>query len=362
MTTRNRVSTLALAAAVGAAGFGLAPSEAAAQQNVRWQVPMAFASTLTALGDTMPWVSEQLARASGGRIQLQVAEPGTVIPALSIFENVSNGNVDAGYSWMGYEWGQVPATALFGAVPFGLEPAEFSAWMYFHGGQEMLDELMAGYNVKAIFCGSISPEAAGWFRTPIDNVADLDGLKFRAAGVGGEIMAELGMSVTMLPGGELYQALETGVLDATEFSLPTVDQQLGFYQVAKYYLLPGWHQPSTNQYLYINLEAWNDLDEPTQGMIELACTAGVAYAIAKAEALQGEALSYFEEQGVELVTLSDELLNAFQDATDTVMARRSEQDEMFGRVYASMRAFQEELNPWRRLGYLPRDWDYRFGE
>jgi TRAP-type mannitol/chloroaromatic compound transport system substrate-binding protein len=256
----------------------------------------------------------------------------------------------------------VPATALFGAVPFGLEPAEFSAWMYFHGGQELLDEIMEPYNVRAIFCGSISPEAAGWFREPLETVEQLQGLKFRAAGVGGEIMAELGMSVTMLPGGELYQALETGVLDATEFSLPTVDEQLGFYQVAKFYHLPGWHQPSTNQYLYINLDAWNDLDDATQGIFEMACTAGVAYAISRAEALQGAVLARFAEEGVELVTLSDEILSAFQDATETVMQRRSEQDEMFGRVYASMRAFQEELNPWRRNGYLPRDWDYRFAE
>ena len=360
MINRNGISTLALAVAVGTAGYGLTPTEAAAQQTVRWQVPMAFASTLTALGDTMPWVAEQLARSSGGRIQLQVAEPGTVIPALSIFDNVSAGNVDAGYSWMGYEWGQVPATALFGAVPFGLESAEFSAWMYFHGGQELLDEVFEPHNVKAVFCGTISPEAAGWFRQPIESVSDLEGLKFRAAGVGGEIMSELGMSVTMLPGGELYQALETGVLDATEFSLPTVDEQLGFYQVAKYYLLPGWHQPSTNQYLYINLDAWNDLDDATQGMIEMACTAGVAYSYARAEALQGAVLARFEEEGVELVQLSDELLEAFQEATHKVMERRSAEDEMFGRVYASMREFQEELNPWRRLGYLSRDWDYGF--
>jgi len=360
MINRNNVSTLALFTALGAAGYGLTPSPAAAQETVRWQVPMAFASTLTALGDTMPWVAEQLARASGGNIQLQVAEPGTIIPALSIFENVSAGNVDAGYSWMGYEWGQVPATALFGATPFGLEPAEFSAWMYFHGGQDLLDEIMEPYNVKAIFCGSISPEAAGWFREPLESVEQLQGLKFRAAGVGGEIMSELGMSVTMLPGGELYQALETGVLDATEFSLPTVDEQLGFYQVAKFYHLPGWHQPSTNQYLYVNLDAWNGLEDATQGMIEMACTAGVAHAISRAEALQGAVLERFEEEGVELVTLSDEILGAFQDATETVMERRSAEDEMFGRVYASMRAFQEELNPWRRHGYLPRDWDYRF--
>ncbi len=103
-------------------------------------------------------------------------------------------------------------------------------------------------------------------------------MKFRAAGVGGEIMTEYGMSVTMLPGGELYQALETGVLDATEFSLPTVDEQLGFFQVAKNYYLPGWHQPSTNQFLYVNLDVWNGLEDTTKSMIEMACMAGNAYA------------------------------------------------------------------------------------
>lgn len=351
-----------MATSLAAAGWLAAGTDAQAQQRVRWQVPMAFASTLTALGDTMPYVADQLRRASGGAIDLQVFEPGTLIPALSIFENVSAGNMDAGYSWMGYEWGQVPATALFGATPFGLEPVEFSAWMYFHGGQDLLDEIMQPYNVRALFCGSISPEAAGWFRAPLENVDQLQGLKMRAAGVGGEILSELGMSVTMLPGGELYQALETGVLDATEFSLPTVDEQLGFYQVAKFYHLPGWHQPSTNQFLYMNLDAWNGLDDQTQGMIEMGCQAGVAYAMSRSEALQGAVLERFAAEGVELVTLNDDILNAFEEATATVMKRRSEQDADFGRVYASMRAFQEELNPWRQKGYLPRDWDYRFEE
>ena len=166
-----------------------------------------------------------------------------MIPALAIFENVSTGAIEAGYSWMGYEIGQVPAAALFGATPFGLEPGEFMAWMYFQGGHELLAETFAPFNVLPILCGTIPPEAAGWFRNPINSVDDLKGLKFRAAGVGGEILSEFGMSVTMLPGGELYQALETGVLDATEFSMPTVDEQLGFFQVAKHYYLPAGTSP-----------------------------------------------------------------------------------------------------------------------
>ena len=316
---------------------------------------MAFASSLTALGDTMPKVAEMLRETSGGRVNLQVFEPGALIPALSIFENVSTGNVPAGYSWMGYEWGQVPVSALFGATPFGLESAEFTAWLYFHGGDELLKEAFAPHNVYPISCGTISPEAAGWFREEITSVDQFRGMKFRAAGVGGEIMAEFGKSVTMLPGGELYQALETGVLDGTEFSLPTVDEQLGFHQVAKYYALPGWHQPSTNQFLYVNMDEWNKLNDQTKALIENTCMAANMYALARAEALQGAVLTRFQEQGVNLVQYNDDILAAFKEATDRVMARRSESDPMWAKVYNSMMEFQKEHRTWKHYGYLPRD-------
>ena len=245
-------------AAAGAALFvGVAGAQAQQIEAVRWPVPMAFGSNLVALGDAMPWVAQQLDKMSAGRIKLQIFEPGKLVPALAVFDAVSEGKSEAGYTWMGYEVGKVPAAALFGAVPFGMESPEFMAWMYFGGGNELLREVFKPHNVYPIFCGTIGPEGAGWFRKEINSADDIKGLKFRAAGYGGDIYKEVGASVTLLPGGELFQALEKGVLDGTEFSLPTVDEQLGFYKVAKYYYLPGWHQPSTNQYLYVNLAAWN---------------------------------------------------------------------------------------------------------
>lgn len=354
--TTKFLGTAAMAAALAVTGMA---TPAHAFDNIRWQVPISFASTLTALGDTAPWVADQLRVISGGAIDLRIAEPGTIVPALSIFENVSEGNIDAGYSWMGYEWGTVPAAALFGATPFGLESNEFMAWMNFHGGRELLEETFHPYDVHPVLCGTISPETAGWFRNEINAPSDFQGLRFRAAGVGGEIMAEFGMSVTIMAGGELYQALETGVLDGTEFSLPTVDEQLGFYQVANYLYLPGWHQPSTNQFLYINLDVWNGLSEQTRATIDTVCAAGNAYSIARAEALQGAVIQRFQERGTNVRTYSDEMIAAFYDATRTVLERRSEQDEMFGRVYRSMMAYQEELRPWKEMGYLPRDWQSR---
>ncbi|GGX40334.1 TRAP transporter substrate-binding protein [Saccharospirillum salsuginis] len=348
---KKTVSTLLLAGTITAAPVAMADFD-----RIRWQVPMAFSSSLTALGDTMPLVSEMVSNVSDGRVTLQAFEPGKLVPALSIFDNVSSGNIPAGYSWMGYEWGQIPASALFGATPFGLESQEFLAWMNHHGGKELLEELYEPYNVHPILCGTISPESAGWFTEEMNGVEDFKGLKFRAAGLGGEIMSEFGMSVNVLPGGELYQALETGVLDATEFSLPIIDKQLGFYQVAKHYYLPGWHQPSTNQYLYVNLDKWNDLNAQTQSLIETACMAGNAAAIAKAEALQGAALNEFEELGVNLHQYDESVLKEFEAATEKVMQKYSEQDEMFARVYSSMKEFQAEHAIWKTYGYLPRDY------
>jgi len=350
---------LTMKGATVAVAFGAMTAPATAEiDEIRWAVPISFASTLTALGDTLPWVAERLADVSDGKIMLEVVEPGAMIPALAVFESAATGQIEAGYSWMGYERGQVPASALFGATPFGLEPHGYVAWMYQGGGNELLRETFEPYNVYPILCGTIPPEAAGWFTFPIENVDQLAGLKFRAAGIGGEIMKEVGMSVTVLPGGELYQALETGVLDATEFSLPTVDEQLGFDQVAKFYHLPGWHQPSTSQFLYVNSDVWNDLSLQTQSLIETTCMAGTLYAMARGEALQGPVLSSFQDKGVTAQQLPEEVLQAFRDATEVVMERESANDAQFAKVYSAMKEFQESVQPWHELGYLPRDWTW----
>ena len=323
---------------------------------------MGFPSTLAGLADAMPWMADQLRAATNGRIDLRVAEPGTVIPAFAGFEAVSEGSVDAAYSWMGYELGTLPSAALFGATPFGLESAEYLAWMYFHGGRELMSRAYEPFNIHMIPCGTISPEGAGWYRFELESVEDLQGLRFRAAGLGGEIMTELGMSVTVIPGGEVYQALETGVVDAAEFSLPSADAQLGFNQVADYYYLPGWHQPSTNQALYVNLDVWNDLSAQDQSMIEMGCMAANAFALARAEAMQGPALSELEASGTNLRFYSDEFIEAFREAHHTVMQRRMEADPLFAEIYTSMMDFQEQNRRWRELGYLPRDWQTRLGE
>ncbi len=353
--TATRFGGAAAVAAVLATTTIANPAEA--QDRVRWQMTMGFPSTLTALADTGPWVADMVNQMSGGSMTLQVFEPGKLVKGTEVFDAVSQGKVDSGYVWAGYEIGKLPASALFGAQPFGLEPMEMMAFMLEHGGQQMMEEIYAEHNIMPLYCGTISPEAAGWFTFPLESLDQVSGMRIRFAGLGGEVMQKMGAEVTLLPGSELFEALEKGVIDATEFSLPTVDEQLGFYKVAKFYHLPGWHQPSTNQYLYINMDKWNGLSEAQQAILRGACTAGVAKSVARAEGLQGAVLTTFiEEHGVTAVQLPEPILMELQEKTDEVMAEFSEKNEDFAKVWNAMKAFKEEHKSWKELGYLPRDW------
>jgi TRAP-type mannitol/chloroaromatic compound transport system substrate-binding protein len=337
-------------------GLAVAPSWAGDKERARWSVPIAFSSSYAALGDTLPWVAEQLAKGSNNAIKFEIFEPGKLVPGIEIFDAVAAGKIDAGYSWMGYEQGKVPASTLFGARPFGMEPWEYMAWYNFGGGKELVREVYAPFNVYPIFCGIISPETAGWFRFEIKSLDQIKGLKIRAAGLGGKVLQKLGASVTVLPGSELQQALEKGVLDATEFSLPSVDEQIGFQKVAKFNYFPGWHQPYTAQYLYVKKAAWDELTPALQTQIETACLAGVGYSLSKAEAIQFATLKRFEKEGVKAITLPDEILRALKKASEEVLAEEAAKDAMFKKVMESQDAFQKDYQTWKAIGYLPRNW------
>ncbi|MEM7216827.1 MAG: TRAP transporter substrate-binding protein [Pseudomonadota bacterium] len=341
----------------GAAASETETTNVASQASVRWRVPIAFGTNLPALGDNIVYVADLLRRFSSGRIDLNVYEPGEIVPTFSIVDAVRDGKVQAGYTWLGYDQGKIPASALLGAVPFGLEPWEYSAWWFEGGGRELGEALYAKYGVHLLFCGIIGPETAGWFRRPINSLADVAGLKIRFAGLGGKVIGELGASVTMLPGGEIFQALEKGAIDATEYSLPVVDQKLGFDRVAKLNYFPGWHQPSTASHLAINQSSWQRLSGADQAAVEAACTAGVTRNLARSEQLQGGIIAGFPGIGVTAGRLPDDMLRQLQAVTERVMQEEANKDPDFAKIYASQRAFRADYAHWKRLAYLPRDFD-----
>ena len=322
---------------------------------VRWRVPVAFATTLEVLGDNIIWVTDAIRRSSNGAIVLEPFEPGEVVPPLNIVDAVREGKVQAGYTWLGYDQGKIPASPLLGAVPFGMEPWEYTAWWYEAGGRELAEALYAKYDVHPLLCGVIGPETAGWFRSPIESLDDLEGLKIRFAGLGGKVIERLGASVTMLPGGEIFQALEKGAIDATEFSLPNVDEQLGFDRIAKLNYYPGWHQPYTAVHLVVNIEEWRALTAAHQAVIDTACTGGVTRNLANSEAKQGPILAGFPDKGVTPIVLPEPILRQLNQVADEVMAEEAANDEDFRIIHESQLAFRMQYAHWKRFAYLPRD-------
>ncbi len=347
------------AVAVASALLAAAGTEGSAAEKVRWKVPVGFPSTLPALGDNAPWVADMLEKASGGDIQLKIFEPGKLVPAFQIMEAVKDKKVEAGYTWIGYDMGKIPALPLLAAVPFGMEPWEFNAWWYYGGGDKLAEELYAPHNIHPILCGIIGPETAGWFRFEIKSLDDLKGLKIRFAGLGGKVIQEVGASVTLLPGAEIYQALEKGAIDATEFSLPEVDQQLGFHQVVKNNYFPGWHQTFTSLHLIVNKEIWDKLQDQTKAMINMGCMAGVTNGLSKAEANQGPIIAAFSDKGVTPRKLPEPILFELRKITQKVLEEEAAKDEMFKKIWDSQKEFQKTYNLWKGFGYLPRDFEDR---
>ncbi len=330
---------------------------AADAERQRWKMPLAFGSNLVGLGSPAPWVADSLNTASDGTIQVRLYEPGELVPPFDILQSVSDGKVEAGYTWIGYDQGKVPAVPLFAAVPFGLKPWAYTGWYFFGGGHDMLQEVYAnkGFNVHAQLCGIIGPETAGWYTTSIDSLDDYEGLKIRFAGLGGKVLERLGASVTMMPGGELFAALEKGTIDATEFSMPAIDQILGFDQVASYNLFPGWHQPFTAQYMLINGEQWESTTDAQKALVEATCTAATMRALAEGEFLNGGVLQGFQEAGVNANQIPDDVLLQLKQVTEEVLAEEAANDEDFKRVYESQQAFQASYNVWDQRAYLPAD-------
>ncbi len=323
--------------------------------RIRWRLPLSFQTTMPVLGDNPIYVTDALRSASSGAVDIRIFEPGEVVPALGITEAVSEGKVEAGYTWLGYDQGRIPAATLIGAVPFGLEPWEFAAWWFEAGGRELGQALYAKRNIHAIFCGLTGPETAGWFRRPVESLEDVRGLKIRFAGIGGKVMERAGASVTMLPGGEIFQALEKGAIDATEYALPIVDQSLGFNRVAPFNYYPGWHQPATSSHMVVNLDAWHSIAEADQKLIETACTAGVLRNLAHSEAVQGAVIAGFPEAGVEARTLPEEVLRELERVTESVLAEEAAKDADFDAILESQQRFRSDYVHWKSRAYLPRD-------
>ncbi len=348
------VSTaLMLAACAGEQAAGPAGDEPVREPSVKWKLSSAYPSTLPQIGTLGLRLAEQLEVVSAGDFEIEFYQPNALVPALDAFEAISVGALEAAWSTPGYWAGKVSALQVFSAVPFGMRGDEYMAWYYFGGGQEIFEEIYHRYNIHAVMCGMIAPEASGWFKNEIKTPADLEGLKIRFFGLGGKVLEKLGASTQLLSSGDIFPALELGTIDGTEFSMPAIDVNLGFYQAAKYYYFPGWHQQSTFFDLMINKDEWDALNDTQKAQIEAVCGDNMRYSIAEGEAIQAEALTFLKEKGVKIQKWSPEVLEALRNAWEEVIVEESAKSEDFKRAHESFAAFREKNAIWRDLGYLP---------
>jgi len=333
--------------------FGITIGQAFGAKKVILKVQSVQPTTLPGSGD----LSNTVKAASDGNIIMKIYEPGELVAPLEILDAVSEGRVDAGMSAAGFWQGKIPAAAFFSAVPFGPEAPEYLAWLYHGNGMKLYQEMYEkwGYNVKVLPYSILSPESSGWFREPITSVEDLKGLKMRFLGLGGLAMEKLGVSVTVLPAGEILPALEKKSIEATEFSTPALDQLFGFYKVLKYNYYPGWHQQATVNELLINRDTWKGMTPSQQALIEMACMANVTNTLAYNEAVQGKVIKdNIEKRGVTTMVWSDEMLDAFKKAWMEVVEENCAKDPFFKKVWEDLSAFRAEYAYWSKLGFLPR--------
>lgn len=330
---------------------------AESEKRVLLKTPIYYNSVLPGLGSPIKYVGDSIGTLSGESIKMKVYEPNKLVSPKEILDAVSTGKVQAGFATAGNWGGKIPAARLFSSVPFGPEAPEYLAWFYHGNGNKLHQELYDEnkLNVKVQVCGILPPETSAWFNKEITKAEDLKGLKMRFFGLGALVMEKTGVSTIGLPGGEIFPALEKGVIDATEFSMPVVDKRIGLHKLLKYNYFPGWHQQATMMELIINKKVWNGMSKRQQSVIDHVCKSATLDSLAYGEAIQAPVMKEnVEKNGVVNKYWSPEMLDLFKTKWEEVVTEESAKDPAFKRIYSDLSAFRAEYDLWEANAFLPR--------
>lgn len=333
------------------AAVGMAVSMAVAPHAAALDIDVAstFPRDMLFLGDGLKEFAQAVEDASGGEIKVNIHGAGDLVPALEVLNAVSSGAVAAGYDWVGYWGGLIPVANLVGSLPFGPTPDVLAEWIWEGGGMEIIQKAYDAHNIKFLPCVIVPAEPAGWFNKEINSAQDLEGLRMRIGGLAGRALTKLNVSPQMIPGGEVYVALERGRIDAAEFSLPAVDESIQLQKAAKYYYFPGWHQPSSINSIIINKNTWEGFSEQQQSQIMTACRSSFLWTLTNGVPDQLAALERMEAEGTVIGRLPDDALEALRNATSEVIEEERQKDPIFDEAYASLSAYMEGAQRWRNL-------------
>lgn len=346
MNRRKFLKTAGAGAAVTALA---APNVWAKPKSYRWKMVTTWPPGLPfyQVGNgSAEGLAKRIEEMSGGRIKIRVYAAKELVPAFGTFDAVSKGTVEMGHGVAYYWAGKTFAAQYFGTIPFGMNPQGANAWYYEGGGIQLWEEVYKPFGLVPMPCGSTGIQMTGWFNKEINSVNDLKGLKMRIPGLAGKVLATMGVNVILLPGGEIFPALERGVIDAAEWVGPYQDRRLGLYQAAKFYYHSGWHEPSTTSELIVSKKAWDSLDKDLQAIIRGAAAEANVRAISWADANNAAALDdMVKNKNVKLKLLPKSVIEELRKVTKEVLADKNV-DPLSRKVYASYKKFQKDWSKW----------------
>jgi TRAP-type mannitol/chloroaromatic compound transport system substrate-binding protein len=316
----------------------------------QWRLVTSWPKNFPGLGEAPEEFADLVEKMSDGRLKIKVHGAGELVPALGVFDAVSQGSAEMGHSAAYYWKGKSPAMPFFTTVPFGLTVQEMNGWLYYGGGMELWRELYEPFNLVPMAGGNTGVQMAGWFNKEINSLEDLKGLKMRMPGLGGEVLNRIGGTAVGVPGGEIYTSLQTGVIDATEWVGPYNDKALGLHEVARYYYYPGWHEPGSSLEFIVNKQALASLPDDLQAIVETAARAINQDMLDKYTARNNAALqSLLVDQKVQLRRFPDEVLKRFYEISEEVLKDLVANDEFANRVYQSWRAYRDDVREYYRI-------------
>jgi TRAP-type mannitol/chloroaromatic compound transport system substrate-binding protein len=353
----QRRSFLRRAGSAGVAAAAVA-APAIAQTGapeVRWRLASSFPKLLDTLYGAGEAMAKRIADATGGKFQIRVFAPGEIVPALQVADAVQAGTVECGYTASYYYIGKNTAFAFETTMPFGLNARQQNAWLYFGGGRQLINEFLREYNIVSFPMGNTGAQMGGWYRKEIKSLADIKGLKMRIPGFGGRIFAALGAVPQNIAGGEIYQALERGTIDAAEWVGPYDDEKLGFYKVAKNYYYPGWWEPSATVSLYINVKAFEALPAEYRAIVEAAAAESNVRLLADYDVKNPIAMQRLINLGAVLRAYPRDVMTAAYQAAGQLFAEEREKNPAFRKIFVSWEPFRTEAFRWFRVGEGTQD-------
>ncbi|MEX0744714.1 MAG: TRAP transporter substrate-binding protein [Phycisphaeraceae bacterium] len=344
-----KLRSLAIAVAMTGASAGLlvvssVDNTAQAQETFEWKMVTSWPKNFPGVGQGPERLAELVDEMSDGRLTIEVFGAGQLVPGFEVFDAVAEGTAELGHSASYYWKGKAPAAQFFAAVPFGMNAQEMNAWLHYGGGMELWNELYDDFGVDVLVAGASGVQMGGWYNKEINSVDDLDGLKMRMPGLGGEVMDRMGVAIVNMPGGEIFTSLQSGAIDATEWIGPYNDLAFGLHQAADYYYYPGWHEPTVMFEAIINEEAMASLPADLQAILKTAVRDINADVLDEYTARNNDALeTLINEHDVELRRLPDDVLAQAQEHSADVVAELAESSELAGRIHESYRAFQDKV-------------------